>query len=40
MPLRHLFAPAIFLAFVNLLPTTAFGETSSELDHIVSADRS
>ena len=30
MPLHHLLAPTIFLAFVALLPTTAFGENSSE----------
>jgi opacity protein-like surface antigen len=29
MPLRRLFVPAIFLAFLDLLPATAFGENSS-----------
>jgi opacity protein-like surface antigen len=35
MPLRHLLVPTIFLAFVGLLPTTAFGENSSETSETI-----
>jgi opacity protein-like surface antigen len=35
MPLRHLLVPAIFLAFVGLLPTTAFGENSNETSETI-----
>jgi len=35
MPLRHLLVPTIFLAFVGLLPTTVFGENSSETSETI-----